>query len=390
MTQDKGKAVAPGFFSIDARPAKPARVEPTIISAQEQGRASFAAKRGIAPPRSSMTADRTRTVAKREPRARHTSGNAALEAAVRRHAGALAERPDANNREDTQPRPRASSMRQPKTDRNFVDARDVFDGQDEGKATQRQARKVAFRTPTSSLHKGSGEPNLGAAGSSSESFHAPPPKSRPIPKATKPKHSRAASNADIEGRKSSLVRTRAKTDVPRRASTRSHQSLVVIPSKPSERRDQDRVIIVPAGDSQPWPATNYSSNAPPGTRRPRPTALAPYARTSHDIGRQRERPAEAQPSSSHRRAVSAAAGPSSAARESGRSRNRVESTPSLPSMSTRPFPTPSAGEDRSHSASRTRTGERVPRAAQRGNTSGSMLMGRERHSSDARARVQRV
>lgn len=190
--------------------------------------------------------------------------------------------------------------------------------------------------------------------------------------------------------KSSLVRTQAKTDVPRRASARSHQSLVVIPSKPSERRDQDRVIIVPAGDSQPWPATNYSSNAPPGTRRPGPTALAPYARTSHDIGRQRERPAEAQPSSSHRRAVSAAAGPSSASRESGRSRNRVESTPSLPSMSTRPFPTPSAGKDRSHSASRTRTGERVPRAAQRGNTSGSMLMVCERHSSDARARVQRV
>ncbi|SYW85296.1 uncharacterized protein UBRO2_05769 [Ustilago bromivora] len=416
MTQDKGKAVAPGFFSvllgrgtanlkteaqteaakrpsIDARPAKPARVESTIISAQEQGRASFAAKRGIAPPRSSMTTNRTRTVAKREPRARHTSGNAALEAAVRRHAGALAERPDANNREDTQPRPRASSMRQPKTDRNFVDARDVFDGQDEGKATQRQARKVAFRTPTSSLHKGSGEPNLGAAGSSSESFRAPSPKSRPIPKATKPKHSRAASNADIEGRNRTETWHNRK-EQPRSYSSKDRRAKEgVYPFAPEPRRDSfqairapgpDRVIIVPAGDSQPWPATNYSSNAPPGTRRPGPTALAPYARTSHDIGRQRERPAEAQPSSSHRRAVSAAAGPSSAARESGRSRNRVESTPS------RPFPTPSAGEDRSHSASRTRTDERVPRAAQRGNTSGSMLMGRERHSSDARARVQRV
>lgn len=416
MTQERGKA-APGFFSVllgrgtanlktepqpeaakrpstDARPAKPTRLESATLSAQEQERASFAAERGFVPPRSSMTADQVRPDVRREPRPRHTSGNEAFEAAVRRQAGALTERSNMYERQETQPRPQVSSMRQPKKDR-FVDARDAFDEQDEAKVTLRPPRKVAFRTPTSSLHKGRGEPNLATAGSSSESFHAPPLKIRPIPKTSKPKHSRSASKAEIEERKhTSSTATSHNIEQLRPypgKGRRANESIYPFASEPRRESFQairasgpDRVIIAPAfgGDSQPWPATKYSTMAVPTTRRPGPTPLAPHARTSQDLSRPKETPSRLLPSTSHRRTVSAAPEPSAAVRESSRSRSRVESNPSRPSMSSRPAPAPVAAEARSFSATRSRTGDRVPKVSTNGlhHASGTMSMGRERYS----------
>lgn len=304
MAQE-AKKERPGFFSVllgvplkgetpaadDKNNSKP------TASSQRPSKPTSYDKEPRAPLRSSLTRDRTRS-------------DLITETQTRR-AEAAGRRTKSDNRL-SKSSPRTSS------DQPFVDAPEAR------KSSERQARKVAFRTPTHSERNGkTGYPRLEQAGSSSESFHAPPRAPRPMPKAAKSRsqHTRTSSKAEAEERNwNSSTATLQDKEEPR---SRSSKSRVSKPSvyplaRPSQSdgyqavrvSGPDRVIIVPTSTVDEAAQTNARTvplALTPGPRRPGPTPImqAPpptnNRRPSQDRSQSRPRPpVEAQRSRSHR------------------------------------------------------------------------------------------
>lgn len=364
--------------------------------------------------RSSMA---QRVDARRDTPARPLSGTAAFEAVVRSHAGQPSTRSHANGRGDSYPEPRASSMRSPREE-HFVDARTTQKPGDERKSTARHSLKVSFRTPTSSLRKGKvGEPHLAADDSSQDSFFSPPPPARPAPKATKPKHTRSATRAEIEERNwnSSTATLHVKEEPRARSNKHGRSKGSVYPLAADAPRGSfqavratgpDRVIIVPASPHDregqieppvkrasaiPAPVPTSASRHPGEVQHPPHAAIA--TRTLQDVNRSRSRSADVQRNRQQRDRKAVHPGPTvSSAQQAARLRSRPDMA-QRNVMSTGPPPDAIGVHDRSKSMARMRTGGGISKTSHEANTlrhdSITLPMGRERYS-DARGRAQRV
>ncbi|SPO25893.1 uncharacterized protein UTRI_03258 [Ustilago trichophora] len=399
MTQDRQKG-SPGFFSVllgrgtadpsgstQAATEKPPRKESRAPQPSQsasvqgrvyaQGRAPYAAG-ASAPHRSSMARDRVRTHARKDgsaPRAHSTA-----EAAGGNHDASL------TVRSKTDTRPPVSSMRLPHKD-TFVDAKESQEGQGGTSSQARHSRKVSFNTPTSSLRKGKiGASRLDEAGSSQDSFFSPSA-SRPMSKSTKPKYTRdASSRAEMEERNwNSSTATLQNKDEPRSQSIKHRRSkgssypLATDPYGDSFQAVRvsgpDRVVIVPVAPSSAedefGPEKRYlpaAASAPaPALRRPGPGPLVPHAsaskRASQDASRRKSR--DVQRSQPHRTRSSHDAD-ASAAKESGRSRSRLDKVAPRTSTSTGPFPEPVGTAVLSQNMARERNGDRIQRNSYRG------------------------
>lgn len=431
MSQENKKA-SPGFFSVllgtasvnteattqadqgpsdQNRAPQPRQNASTTPRDQAQARRSSAAEQGAA-IRSSMTRDRRD--ARRDAPPPRLSGTAAFEAAVRSHAESSPDRNRATGRGSANPQPQVSSMRLPR-DHAFVDSMEAHKQRpgelDDG---ARQSRKVSFRTPTSSLKKGrAGDPGLGAAGSSQDSFFAPPPP-RPAPKAKKPKQHRTVSKAEAEERNgNSSTATLQNKESPRSHTVKSRRPTGDrYPLATEARRDSfqavrasgpERVIIVPPPQQalldEPRPELKPYSTAPaPVVRRPGPVPLAAHPptarRTSLEASRSQIRSADEQRSRSHReRRIAPAAVEGPAVRDPNRSRSRVEKAATRTPMSPRPLPNPTAFKDYSQPRNRKGAGDDVPKTVRQGSNAlnyenGTRPAARERRS-DGRVRPQR-
>ncbi|KAF6767502.1 hypothetical protein PSEUBRA_005289 [Kalmanozyma brasiliensis GHG001] len=336
------KKDSPGFFSVllgvplkSEAPAGDDKNDSKATSSdQRSSKATSYDKEPRAPLRSSLTRDRTRSDPATD--------------AQRRRAEPVGRRTKSDNRL-SKPSPRSSS------DQHFVDAPEAR------KSSERQARKVAFRTPTHSERNGkTGYPRLEQAGSSSESFHAPPPLPRPTPKAAKsrPKQARTSSKAEADERNwnSSTATLQDKEEARSRSSkSRSSKPSVYPLARPSQSdgyqavrvSGPDRVIIVPTSTVDAVAQTNtrtVPAALMPGQRRPGPMPIvqAPpptNRRLSQDRGQSRSRPpVEDQRSRSHRdrRSDNRADGQGSARPQGSRSNSRPDMGP--PRGSTRTMP----------------------------------------------------
>lgn len=432
MGHEKRKS-SPGFFSVllgrgstslataatsastappEKRSAEQTPTSQRAHSASEQGKAYAQGRRvsySAEPPataRASMSRDRVRKEVKRDVATTRPHSTAAFEAAVQSQALPTI------GRSKSVSRPAPSSMRSPHKE-IFVDAKEVPEGHETSISKVRHSRKVSFNTPTSSLRKGRvAHTQLEEAGSSQDSFFSPRAP-RPIPKATKPKYTRSAPKAEADDRNwNSSTATLHNKEEPRSLSSKPRRSKGSSYPLAMDAQGEsfhavrvsgpDRVIIAPVSPQTEEEIgaqlNRLSTSSGPGSRRPGPAPLAPYAtasrRTSQDVSRSKSRPSELQRSRSQRERRSATAeGDAVAARESARSRSRPDKVASRATMLPPALPDLAGATVLSQTMARARSGDRT-RTSYHGSNAlqhdfGTTPMFNERHP-NARMKAQRA